>query len=108
MSTHKVIIAVDGPILAGTLSQVRSKCGKPSCRCHSGNEEDLHGPYRRWSGYIDGRLSVRTLSPEAARECERRIANYRKLQAQLTAVLEKALEHAPWLAAEKTNGRKSR
>lgn len=34
----------------GSLHAERKRCGKDSCRCSSGREEDLHGPYyyRRW------------------------------------------------------------
>lgn len=92
MPIQKTVLSVDGPILAGTFSKVRSKCGRRACHCQSGKKEDLHGPYSRWSGYIDGRMSHRTLSPEAARECERRIANYHKILAQLDNALQKSLE----------------
>lgn len=36
--------------LLGFLHEERKRCGKDSCRCTSGREEDLHGPYyyRRW------------------------------------------------------------
>jgi hypothetical protein len=36
--------------LLGFLHEERKRCGKENCRCTSGREEDLHGPYyyRRW------------------------------------------------------------
>jgi hypothetical protein len=36
--------------LLGFLHEERKRCGKANCRCTSGREEDLHGPYyyRRW------------------------------------------------------------
>jgi hypothetical protein len=37
-------------------------------------------------------MTHRTLSPDAARECERRIANYHEIQAQLDNALQKSLE----------------
>jgi hypothetical protein len=39
----------DGELL-GSLHEERKRCGKENCRCASGREEDLHGPYfyRRW------------------------------------------------------------
>jgi hypothetical protein len=39
----------DGELL-GSLHKERKRCGKENCRCTSGREEDLHGPYyyRRW------------------------------------------------------------
>jgi hypothetical protein len=107
MSKQKTILVVDGPILAGTLSEVRSKCGKSECRCSSGKTKDLHGPYHRWSGYIDSRLTHRTLTEDAMRECKRRIANYHELQSQLVKTLESAIQNAPWLDAKNSNKPKS-
>ena len=107
MSTQKVILKVDGPILAGTLSEVRSKCGKEQCRCQSGKKADLHGPYYRWSGYIDGKLTHRSLDEEMMRECRRRIDNYQDLQAQLAKILKQDLQHAPWNEAKKSKPPKS-
>jgi len=39
----------DGELL-GSLHAERKRCGKEYCRCASGDEADLHGPYyyRRW------------------------------------------------------------
>jgi len=36
--------------LLGSLHAEHKRCGKENCRCASGDEEDLHGPYyyRRW------------------------------------------------------------
>ena len=36
--------------LLGSLHAEKKRCGKENCRCASGREEDLHGPYyyRRW------------------------------------------------------------
>jgi len=36
--------------LLGFLHPEKKRCGKENCRCTSGREEDLHGPYyyRRW------------------------------------------------------------
>jgi hypothetical protein len=31
--------------LAGALIEQRVRCGKPTCKCASGSEVDLHGPY---------------------------------------------------------------
>lgn len=90
MAKQKTVFSVDGPILAGSLSQVRSKCGKSNCRCHTGKKDDLHGPYYKWSTYVEGRMTNRTLSPKAAKECERRIANLEKLQAKIADAIQKS------------------
>jgi len=56
----------------------------------------LHGPYYRWTGRIDGKITTKTLSKEVAEECERRISNYRKFQQQLESLLQVAMDSAPW------------
>jgi hypothetical protein len=87
--------------LPGTVSTATAKCGKLTCRCSSGKAKDLHGPYFRWSGLIDGRLTTKTISKEIANECEKRIGNYRKFQKKLHEILQKAILEAPWHKAKK-------
>ena len=36
LDARRARLAPDKPALAGTLSQVRKRCGQPSCRCHHG------------------------------------------------------------------------
>jgi len=96
MKRRKIIFKISGPLLSGSLSEVRSKCGKKQCRCQSGKKEDLHGPYYRWSGYIDGKLTHRTLTEEMMAECRRRIDNYQSLQNLLDKILKQDLQKAPW------------
>ena len=60
------------------------------------NPPKLHGTYYRWTGAIDGKRTTRTISKEMARECERRIENYRTLQKKIDELVEKALLEAPW------------
>jgi hypothetical protein len=40
----------------------------------------LHGPYYRWTGWINGRLTTKSISEDIARECRKRIENCRELQ----------------------------
>jgi hypothetical protein len=95
MSNKKITIDADGPILSGSISVAESKCGKPNCACKA-KPPKLHGPFYRWTGFLNGKRTTKTISKEVARECERRIENYRRLQKKLERVLEKALENAPW------------
>ena len=88
--------------MPGTVSTATAKCGKATCRCSSGKRQDLHGPYYRWSGIVDGRLTTKTISEENARECEKRIANYRKLQKKIDEILKKGIAEAPWNDAQKS------
>lgn len=92
---NKISIIVSGPVLPGTISTAMAKCGKPSCKCHK-DPKDLHGPYFRWTGFLDGRKTTVTLTKEEAEECERRIKNWKRLQEKLTLISKKALMRAPW------------
>jgi len=96
MKTQKIVIRIDEPILPGTISTARAKCGKKTCRCHQ-DPKHLHGPYYRWTGWIDGKATTKTLTKKLAEECERRIKNYRQLQKNLESLVSEALANAPWI-----------
>lgn len=89
-------IAFDGPLLPGSVSTARSRCGKPNCACQE-EPQCLHGVYYRWTGFIDGKRTTKTLSRQEAIECRRRIRNFRRLQREIERVLRAALDEAPWL-----------
>ena len=50
---------------------------------------------------VDGvhrwQATTRTITKEQAKECERRIKNYRQLQAQMERLVTAALKSAPWI-----------
>lgn len=102
MSRHKINLNFVGPILSGCISKVMSRCGKPNCACKD-KPPKLHGPFYRWTGFIDGKRTTRTISKEDAVESERRIKNYRKLKKEIDALLEMALKDAPWINAQEEN-----
>ena len=95
----KITISVDGPILPGSISSVRSRCNNHDCLCHS-KTTAMHGPYYRWTGLIDGKRTTKNISESMAKECLRRIKNYRKLQQQIERKLKDAFRSAPWEEAE--------
>lgn len=95
MSTEKRLLSVDWPILYGTISVASAKCGQKNCRCHR-DPVALHGPYYRWIGKLNGKITTKTLTKEVADECRWRIANYRKLQNDLECLLQIAIDSAPW------------
>ena len=95
MSNKKITIDADGPILPGSVSVAESKCGKQNCACKA-KPPQLHGPFYRWTGVLNGKRTTKSISKEMAHECERRIQNYRRLQKKLDHFLGKALENAPW------------
>jgi hypothetical protein len=97
MSRRKTRIAIvaEGPILPGTISMAISKCGKPNCACKA-IPPKLHGPYYRWTGFMNGKQTTKTISQKVAEECQRRINNYRALQKKLEQIVEDAFANAPW------------
>src|SRR5262249_6145079 len=88
-------IRAKGPILPGSLSTAKSQCGKPNCACKT-SPANLHGTYYRWTGFIAGKRTTKTISQQQAEECERRIKNYHALQHKLDQIIEDALTNAPW------------
>jgi hypothetical protein len=92
----KKTIPVDWPILTGSISTAISRCGKQRCVCKKRRSPELHGVYYRWTGFIDGKRTTKTLTREAALECERRIKNFRKLQNEIQKLLGQAFADAPW------------
>jgi hypothetical protein len=100
MSSQKVTITSSGPILPGTISTSHAKCGKSTCRCRQ-DPKYLHGPYYRWTGWINGRPTTKTVSEEIARECQTRIENYKELQKNIDKTVADALDQAPWAHEQK-------
>jgi len=94
------IIKFDEPILNGSISTAKSKCGKLNCACKA-RRPKLHGTYYRWTGIIRGRRTTKTISVDVARECKKRIARYLKLKKKIDLLLEQALKDAPWVPVSK-------
>lgn len=91
----KITLQITLPLLPGSLSTARSTCGKPNCACKA-KLPKLHGPYYRWTGFLQGKRTTKTLTPEQARQCRRGIANYRALEKQIHQLLRQAFKEAPW------------
>jgi hypothetical protein len=102
MPSEKVTITAPGPILPGTISTAYAKCGKATCRCHQ-DPKHLHGPYYRWTGWINGKPTTKTLNQETAIECQKRIENYRELQKRIDSAVAAALDQAPWAQDRKND-----
>lgn len=92
---NSIILAVEVPLLPGSLSTATSTCGKPNCACKA-HPPKLHGVYYRWTGFWRGKRTTITLSKAVAQECQRRIRNYHKFQKQIDKLLAQALAQAPW------------
>ena len=95
MSTEKIKIIFEGPVLPGSISIAKSKCGKPNCACKA-KRPKLHGPFYRWTGVINGKRTTKTISKEVAGECLTRIKKYKKMQEKMDEILKIALDNAPW------------
>jgi hypothetical protein len=94
-TANKITLQITLPLLPGSLSTARSTCGKPNCACKA-KPPKLHGPYYRWTGFLEGKRTTKTLTPEQARACKKRIANYHALEKQIQHLLHQALQQAPW------------
>jgi hypothetical protein len=84
-----------GPIISGSVSIAKGQCGKRKCSCKA-RLPRLHGPYYRWTGFINGKRTTKTISEDIALECKRRIKNYRKLQGTIEKILSDAMKYPPW------------
>ncbi len=89
-------IAQLGFCLLGTLTERRTRCSSPGCRCRQ-DPPTLHGPYYSWTRKINGKTVTRTLSAQQAQRYAPWFQDARQLRA-LTAELEalslKIAQHA--------------
>lgn len=69
-------------ICSGSLLRRTKVCGKPNCRCATG-ERQRHGPYWEWTRREQGRLVHCVVSPEQAAALAAAIRNGRRIQALL-------------------------
>lgn len=93
-------IRIDEPLLPGSISTAYATCGTPGCSCRA-RPPKLHGPYYRWTGFIEGKRTTKTITKEQAKECERRIRNYRRLQERIDRILKAEMKNAPWIEKSK-------
>jgi len=90
-------IARTGMVLPGSITERRTHCGHPSCRCHA-DPPRLHGPYWQWTRKIAARTICRWLSADQHHDYQAWIANDRRLRellARLEALGAAALEADP-------------
>ncbi len=60
----KKYIEIEWPILPGSISTAESQCGKERCVCKQKRSPQLHGVYYRWTGFIAGKRTTKTVSKE--------------------------------------------
>jgi hypothetical protein len=98
---RRVLFAELGLCPRGSLVQRTTRCGTPTCRCHS-NPTQLHGPYPSWIRRIGTKTVTRTLSQAQLEQYQPLFDNTRRLRKlinELEALAAQVLEH--------TEGRRS-
>lgn len=93
-------LRLDWPLLPGCISKAYSRCGKPGCACKA-KPPQLHGPYYRWTGLVAGKPTTITLALAEARECDRRIKRFHRLQKRLRQRIAQGMRCAPWKQRER-------
>lgn len=76
-------IARTGKVLAGSITQRRTHCGRPGCRCMA-DPPQPHGPYYQWTRKIRAKTIGRWLSPDQATDYQTWIDNHRRIRELLT------------------------
>ncbi len=92
---EKKSLLIKLPILDGSISSAKGKCGNKNCGCQS-DKGKWHGPYFRWTGKLGEKRTTVTLTEDEAIECEKRIKNYRDLQKQIEDLVKNAQKNPPW------------
>lgn len=82
--------------IPGTLRTVYLKCGKATCRCGSGRQEDKHGPYFFWDRKAKGQLASLTVGKEDIAQFRQWVKNRQKLE----TIVEKMLDRGAQIASE--------
>ena len=89
-------IAKLGPCLPGNLVERTTRCGSPTCRCHS-DPSRMHGPYPSWIRKVGGKTLTRTLSTDQAERYRPLFENTKRLKrlvAEIEAISARAVEEA--------------
>jgi hypothetical protein len=76
-------IAATGMVLPGSITQRRTRCGRPNCGCHA-DPPRLHGPYWQWTRKIAAKTICRWLSADQHHDYQPWIDNDRRLHDLLT------------------------
>jgi hypothetical protein len=90
-------IARTGMVLPGSITERRTRCGHPGCRCHA-DPPRLHGPYWQWTRKVTAKTVGRWLSADQHHDYRTWISNDRRLRellSQLEALGIAALETDP-------------
>ena len=103
-------IARSGMVLPGSITERRTRCGRPNCACHA-DPPRLHGPYWQWTRKIAAKTAGRWLTADQHRDYQAWTDNDRRLRellARLEALGTAAFEADPrWNRQPDTRNRRS-
>jgi hypothetical protein len=97
IATELASIARSGEVLAGSISERRTHCGKSGCKCMADPPEP-HGPYFQWTRKVEQKTVGRWLTEDQRSDYQRWIENQRRIRAlvsRLEAIGESALDSDP-------------
>lgn len=86
IATELARLARSADVLPGSITERRTRCGRPNCACHH-DPPRLHGPYRHWTRKIANKTVGRYLTKDQAQQAQRWIDNDRRIR-ELLARLE--------------------
>lgn len=70
-----------GDFRSGSITTIRGRCGKPTCRCHRPNHPG-HGPHFRLTRKVEGKTVSETFpTPAALRKAQREVAAFHRFRA---------------------------
>jgi hypothetical protein len=72
-------IAKIGPCLPGSLVTRTTRCGSPSCRCHT-DPDLMHGPYLSWTRKVGAKTVTRNLDADQAERYRPWLDNSKRLR----------------------------
>jgi hypothetical protein len=83
IASELAAIARSGKVLAGTITERRTHCGRPGCRCMA-DPPRPHGPYYHWTRKVRAKTVGRWLSQEQRDDYQTWIDNHRRIRELLT------------------------
>lgn len=94
IASELAAIARSGEVLAGSITERRTHCGRAGCRCMA-EPPRPHGPYYLWTRKVRAKTIGRWLSADQAGEYRRWTENHHRLKellGQLEAIGEAVLQ----------------
>ena len=80
-----------GPVIPGTIREVRLRCGHDNCACTSGREADKHGPYYFWAFKKGKRPTTVSLREDEVPQFQAWVDNRRQLEALVEELLQEGV-----------------